>query len=108
MTDQEFSQKADQALAALDQALNSAADEHGFEIDMHSGALTIEFEDPPARFVVSPNSPVKQIWVSALNKSFKLDWDAAQSTFVLRDTRQTLTDLISSVVGQQLGESIDL
>jgi len=108
MTDQEFNQKSDEALAALDKALNQAADEHGFEIDMHSGALTLEFEDPPARFVVSPNSPVKQIWVSALSKSFKLDFDAAQNTFVLRDTGQTLTQLISSVVGRQLGESIDL
>ena len=108
MTDQEFNQKSDEALAALDKALNQAADEHGFEIDMHSGALTLEFEDPPARFVVSPNSPVKQIWVSALNKSFKLDFDNAQNTFVLRDTGQTLTQLISSVVGRQLGESIDL
>jgi len=108
MTDQEFNQKSDEALAALDKALNQAADEHGFEIDMHSGALTLEFEDPPARFVVSPNSPVKQIWVSALSKSFKLDFDAAQNTFVLRETGQTLTQLISSVVGRQLGESIDL
>ncbi len=108
MTDQEFNQQADEALAALDRALNDAADEHGSEIDMHSGALTLEFEDPPARFVVSPNSPVKQVWVSALNKSFKLDFDAAQHTFVLRDTGQTLQELIFSVVGQQLGEGIDL
>jgi CyaY protein len=108
MTDQEFTRKADEALASLDRALGKAADEHGFEIDMHSGALTLEFDDPPARFVVSPNSPVKQIWVSALTKSFKLDFDPAQNTFVLRDTGQTLKDLISSVVGQQLGESIDL
>jgi iron donor protein CyaY len=108
MTDQEFNQKVDEALASLDHALEVAADEHGFEVDSHAGALTLEFEDPHARFVVSPNSPVKQIWVSALNKSFKLDFDAAQNTFVLRETGQTLTELISSVVGQQLGESIDL
>ncbi len=108
MTDQEFNKKSDEALASLDRALNQAADKHGFEIDMHSGALTLEFEDPPTRFVVSPNSPVKQIWVSALNKSFKLDFDPAQNAFVLRDTGQTLTELIRSVVGQQLGEAIDL
>jgi len=107
MTDQEFHQKADEALAALDRALEQAADEHDFEVDSHAGALTLEFEDPHARFVVSPNSPVKQMWVSALNKSFKLDFDAAQNTFVLRETGQTLTELIFSVAGQQLGESID-
>ena len=108
MTDQEFNQKADQALSALDQALNDAADEHGFDIDMNSGALTIEFEDPPARFVVSPNSPVRQIWVSALSKSYKLDFDPARDTFALRDTGQSLTELLSSLVGQHLGEPIDL
>ena len=108
MTDQEFHQKADEALASLDRALSEAADEHGFEVDSNAGALTVEFEDPHARFVVSPNSPVKQVWVSALNKSFKLDFDPAQNTFVLRETGQTLTELISSVVGQQLGEAIDL
>jgi CyaY protein len=108
MTDQEFNQRTDEALAALDRALSAAAEEHRFEVDMHSGALTLEFEDPYARFVVSPNSPVKQIWVSALNKSYKLDFEAARNAFVLRETGQTLTDLISSVVGQQLGEAIDL
>jgi iron donor protein CyaY len=108
MTDQEFSKKVDEVLASLDRALEVAADEHGFEVDSHAGALTLEFEDPHARFVVSPNSPVKQLWVSALNKSFKLDFDPAQNTFVLRETGQTLTELISSVVGQQLGEAIDL
>lgn len=108
MTEQEFQQKTDEALAALDRALEQAADEHGFEVDYHAGALTLEFEDPRARFVVSPNSPVKQIWVSALNKSYKLDFDTARNTFVLRETGQTLTELISSVAGQQLGESIDL
>jgi iron donor protein CyaY len=108
MTDQQFNQRADEALAALDRALSDAADEHGFEIDMHSGALTLEFEDPPARFVVSPNSPVRQIWVSALSKSFKLDFEEKRNTFLLRETGQTLTELISSVVGHQLGEAIDL
>lgn len=108
MTDQEFQQKADQAMSSLDEALGPAADEHGFEYDLQNGALTLEFEDPPARFVVSPNSPVQQIWVSALTKSFKLDFAPAEDTFVLRDTGQTLAQLISSVVGQQLGEPINL
>lgn len=105
MTDQEFSQKADEALSALDQAMSAAADEYGFEIDMHAGALTVEFEEPHARFVVSPNSPVRQVWVSALSKSFKLDFDAGKNTFVLKETGQTLTDVMSSVVGRQLGRS---
>jgi frataxin-like iron-binding protein CyaY len=35
--------------------------------------LQIVFEEPaPAKFVVSPNAPVRQIWVSALSRSYKL------------------------------------
>lgn len=108
MTDQEFQQIADAAMNELDRALEQAADEHGFEVDMAGGALSVEFEDPRARFIVSPNSPVRQIWVSALTKSFKLDFDAAQKTFVLKETGQTLSQLMSSVIGQHLGDAVDL
>ena len=57
------------------QGLTAASDDAEFEADFNAGALAIEFEDPPAKFVVSPNSPVRQIWVSAHSKSYKLDWD---------------------------------
>ena len=37
----------------------------------------------PAKFVVSPNAPVQQIWVSALSRSYKLTWSDDAGTFVL-------------------------
>ncbi len=55
----------------------AASERHDFEADLGGGALVIEFEAPPAKFVVSPNAPVSQVWVSAQMKSFKLDWDPA-------------------------------
>ena len=58
--------------------------------------------------MVSPNSPVRQIWVSAHSKSFKLDWDDGRGAFVLPDTGQTLTELIQSAISQQLGEEVAL
>jgi iron donor protein CyaY len=88
--------------------LASASDEFDFEADFNSGALAIEFEAPPAKFVVSPNAPVQQIWVSAHSKSFKLDWDTVQSTFVLTSSGQTLVELIADAIGQQLGEEVVL
>lgn len=103
----EFRTRSDEALTALQRALERASDQHDFEVDRNQGALTIEFEDPPAKFVVSPNSPVRQIWVSARVQSFKLDWSDASATFVLADGR-TLRHLIADVVSQQLGEQIAL
>ncbi|MGD1097775.1 MAG: iron donor protein CyaY [Bryobacteraceae bacterium] len=108
MDEQEFKKRADEALTVLYRRLAAASDEFDFEADFNSGALAIEFEAPPAKFVVSPNAPVQQIWVSAHSKSFKLDWDTVQSTFVLTSSGQTLVELIGDAIGQQLGEEVVL
>ena len=108
MDDQLFHKRADQALEALSQSLAPAADAHGFDSDFNAGALTIEFSDPPARFVVSPNSPVRQIWVSANVKSYKLDWDETHGEFVLAATGQSLKQLMAEAIGTHLGERITL
>ena len=108
MDDQEFQRRADQELNSLYRKLAQASDEADFEADFNGGALAIEFEEPPAKFVVSPNSPVRQIWVSAQSKSYKLDWDGSRNAFVLPESGQTLTELIQAVVSSQLGEEIAL
>ena len=108
MDDQEFNKLAEQALSALNRRLAAASDEFGFEPDFNAGALSIEFEDPPAKFVVSPNSPVRQVWVSAHSKSYKLDWDSVQNAFVLPATGQTLVDLVAEAISRQVGEEVTL
>jgi iron donor protein CyaY len=108
MDEQEFKERAEEALDDLYRRLCATAEDYDFEADFNSGALAIEFETPPGKFVVSPNAPVQQIWVSAHSKSFKLDWDPARTTFVLSETGQTLAQLIGDAVGKQLGEKVTL
>jgi len=108
MDDQEFKKRADEALQALHKRLTAASDDAEFEADFNAGALTIEFEEPPGKFVISPNAPVRQIWVSAHSKSYKLDWDSVQNTFVLAPGGQTLTELIQDAITRQLGEEVSL
>jgi CyaY protein len=108
MDEQEFKTRAEQALDDLYRRLSATAEEHDFEVDFNAGALGIEFEAPPAKFVVSPNSPLRQIWVSAHSKSFKLDWDPGRAAFVLGGSGQTLAELIGDAVGKQLGEAVTL
>jgi CyaY protein len=84
LTDQDFRLEADRALEHLQRSLLPLADEHGFEVELQNGVLQIVFEEPsPAKFVVSPNAPVRQIWVSAMSRSYKLTWQPESSTFVL-------------------------
>lgn len=108
MDEQEFQRRADEALTQLFEALATAADEHDFEVDQNAGALTVEFEEPKAKFVVSPNSPVRQIWVSALTTSFKLDWNPARGAFVLPETGASLRDLMAYAISTQSGETVRL
>jgi len=108
MDEQDFKKRADEALAALNRALIAAGDDYGFEVDFNAGALGIEFEDPPAKFVISPNTPVRQIWVSALSKSYKLDWDVVENTFLHVESGDTLKQLVEKAIGKQLGDEVIL
>ena len=102
MTEQEFRLKADQALEDLQQDMLPLADEADLEVDLRNGVLQIVFEEPtPAKFVVSPNAPVQQIWVSALSRSFKLAWSEDAATFTLDG--ESLGTLVERLARQQLG-----
>ena len=93
LSEQDFRLRADQALEDLQRALLPVADEEGFEVELQNGVLQVIFEDPsPAKFVVSPNAPVRQIWLSAMSRSFKLSWAPDRSTFALDG--ESLTDLV--------------
>ena len=75
------------------------------EVEENAGALHISFDDPPGKFVITPNSPVYQIWISALVSSFKLDWSPEAQDFVLARTGERLKDLVFRLIGEQLGQS---
>jgi iron donor protein CyaY len=101
LTDQDFRLEADRTLERLQHALMPMADEHGFEVELQNGVLQIVFEDPsPAKFVVSPNAPVRQIWVSAMSRSYKLTWQPESSTFALDG--ESLETLIKRLAHQFL------
>ena len=102
LTDQDFRLEADRALDQTQRALLPLADEKGFEVELQNGVLQILFEDPaPAKFVVSPNAPVRQIWVSAMSRSYKLSWASEPSAFALDG--ETLTALLRRLTLAYLG-----
>jgi CyaY protein len=84
VTEQEFRLAADEALERARRLLMARDDSDAFEVELQNGVLQIEFEEPaPAKFVVSPNAPVQQIWVSAMARGYRLSWSPATSAFVL-------------------------
>ena len=101
----EFRRLAEAALEALKQHLieREEAEEAGFEVEEQNGVLNVVFEDAGSKFVITPNTPVRQVWISALATSFKLDWDVARSQFVLPRTGEQLIPLIDRLIGEHLG-----
>ena len=84
LSEQEFRVKSDEALEQARQALLPLADAEGFEVELQNGVLDLVFEEPrEAKFVISPNAPVRQIWVSAMAKSYKLSWTPETDSFSL-------------------------
>ena len=101
LTEQDFRVKSDAAIDQARRALMTLADQEGFEIEMQDGVLNLLFEDPSeARFVVSPNAPVRQIWISAMARSYKLSWDAERSAFAL--DAETLPQLLDRLARAHL------
>jgi CyaY protein len=93
LTDQEFRVRSDEALEQARRSLLSLADQAGFEVELQDGVLNLLFEEPAeTKFVVSPNAPVRQIWVSAMARSYKLPWSADKQAFAIEG--ETLAQLL--------------
>ena len=100
MDEQEFRRAAEGALDVLKRRLIAREEEEdaAFEVEEQNGVLNILFEEPAGKFVITPNTPVRQIWISALSTSFKLDWDAKAGSFVLPRSGETLDILVDRLI----------
>jgi CyaY protein len=106
----QFRRECDRALESLKQALIAAEDDSGsFEFEDNNGVMNIIFENGSSKFVVTPNTPVRQIWISAQATSYKLEWSEQAAGFVLPKTGEALIPLTERLLREHLGdESIRL
>ena len=100
MDEPQFRRAAESALDALKKHLIEREEDQdaGFEVEEQNGVLTVLFVDPAGKFVITPNAPVRQIWISAMSTSFKLDWVAKTGTFVLPRTGEQLIQLVERLI----------
>lgn len=102
LSEQDFRLEADRALEQAQQALLPLADQEGFEVELQNGVLQVVFETPTSgKFVVSPNAPVRQIWVSAMSRSYKLSWTDDTRVFTLEG--ESLNALLERLALEQIG-----
>ena len=97
-----FRRESDRALEALKQALIRAEEDGGFEAEEKNGVLNVLFEDDSAKFVLTPNTPVRQVWISAQSTSFKLEWNEPAQAFTLPKTGEDLRTLTERLLREHL------
>ena len=98
-----FRKHADAAIESLKKSLIAAEEDGDFEAEEQNGVLHIVFDEPPAKFVITPNTPVRQIWISALSTSFKLDWSEDAQAFILPRDGTLLKPLVARLINEHLG-----
>ena len=109
LEEKDFQRKADAAFEDLKKRLLTAGDDHDFDVEGESGKLEVVFEEPEdVKFVISPNTPMREIWISALSTSFKLGWSDSRNAFVLDKTGEDLLQVMSRVISQQIGARVTL
>ncbi len=103
MDEKEFQSSAEQAIGELEEAFSALADDRDIDVEVEGGVLTVTFEEgEPGKFIVSPNSAARQLWVSARVSSFK--FDPGSDGFVLAGSGEPLRDVMTRLVRDQLGD----
>jgi CyaY protein len=103
--EQDFQDLAEEALEALDTAFSRVGARLPVESDFDGGVLRLTFTEPDdAVFVISPNGPARQIWVSARLQSFKFDWDEEAERWQLHGTGEPIKDVLQRLAREQLGD----
>lgn len=100
LDEQEFRRVSEASIHALKQELTARQKEGdaGFELEEQSGALHVLFQEQGGKFIVAPNAPARQMWISALATSFRLDWDSAAHDFILPRTGEALIPLVQRLI----------
>jgi iron-sulfur cluster assembly protein CyaY len=104
MNEAEFEPLAEQALRAIEKALEASGLDADFELK-DAGVLEIEFADG-SKVIVNRHAAAREIWVAARSGGFHFRWDGA----AWRDTRDgtELFAALSRVASLQSGAPVRL
>lgn len=104
MTESEFTERADAALARLEAALESAGADVDFELK-DGGVLELEFADR-TKMIVNRHAAAQEVWVAAKAGGFHFRWDGTR--WVNTRDGEELFAALSRLVSAQAGEEVPL
>ena len=105
ISEAEFKEKSEHAILEVERAFGELAEQQDIDVEVEGGVLTVTFEEgEPSKFILSPNSSARQIWLSARMSSFKFDWSEASGAFILSGSDESLKQVIVRLTREQLGD----
>jgi CyaY protein len=105
ISEAEFKEKSEQAILEIERAFGELAEQRDIDVEVEGSVLTVTFEEgEPGKFILSPNSSVRQMWLSARMSSFKFDWSEASGAFLLSGSDEPLRQVIIRLTREQLGD----
>jgi iron donor protein CyaY len=101
-----FIEHYDTTVNALDDRLSTLIDGgNDFEFEKSGDNLVVIFPDG-AKFIISPNSSVNQLWVSANYEGHRFNFDGARLAWVDEKTGQEFHEYMSRLLSDKLGEEL--
>ena len=103
-----FTQKYDATIRELEQKLSEMIDSGSdFDFTRSGDVLTIEFEDGE-KIIITPQSPMEQLWISANYAGHRFNWSEERSDWVHEKSGETLKAFLSKAISQSVGGTIEL
>ena len=106
LSEAEYEAKALPELRALIEAIDAAPQE-GFEAELASDILTLEFKDG-TRYVVNSHRAARQIWMAAERSAWHFDWVSEKSQWIARKTGDELWSTLEGALSRKLGSQVRL
>ncbi len=103
-----FTQQYDSTIQKLDDSLSALIDSGSdFDLEKNGDVLSILFEDD-SKFIISPNSPVSQLWVSANYEGHRFNFDDLNASWKDEKSSEEFLTYLSRLLSEKLSEDITL
>ena len=105
MDDNEFRERSDACLGTVAKWLEDF-DPDEVDFNTADGVVTIEFA-AGAKFILSRQSQMKQMWLAAGSHAYHYNWDAAKSVWLDDKDGHELFARLAEAISEQVGHPVD-
>lgn len=105
MTESEFTQRVDDTLIAIEEAIDAA----GADIDYESaaGILTLTIEDNGSQIIINRQTPVRQLWLATRTGGYHFNWSDEAGGWVRDSDGSPFNLMLNQALVDQGAETIE-